>query len=224
MTTTLNIDAQFMVKTVFHHLFITYYASIICALWSALSASPPPLAGIKFKLDTDVDSLCHPSVALPLSPSASLSPHRLEDKSACRRISLQSAPPPRPECPHLANITASHFPSFSLSCSLTLSHSLHLSHFPSLSHSLFPSPSFLHTHTWTHSIVNKAGEQGTRGEQGNKGPQSRKVRHWANPPHPETQHCTCTLATFYLDALTVSFEHILSRLLCRCVCVAGPPL
>lgn len=100
-------------------------------------------------------------LSLSLSLCLSLSPHRLEDKSACRRISLQSPPFP------------SSTLSLSLSSCLTLSISLPLSPF---------------THTRTHSIVNKAGEQGTRGEQGNKGPQSRKVRH-RTPPPPDTYLC-----------------------------------
>ena len=68
---------------------------------------------------------------LPFSLSLSLSPHRSEDTSARRRISLQSSPPLL----------------LPLSLYLTLSNSLHLS------------PTLLFTHT--HSIINKAGEQGT---------------------------------------------------------------
>lgn len=119
-----------MAKIELHHLFIIRYLSIICALCSTLLASPPPLAGIKFKLDTDVDSLCHPSVApspfLSFSFSLSLSPHRSEDTSARRRISLQSSPPLL----------------LPLSLYLTLSNSLHLSPTLPFTHTQYCQQSF----------------------------------------------------------------------------------
>lgn len=136
-----------MAKIEFHHLFISHYRSIICALCSSLSASPPPLAGIKFKLDTDVDSLCHPSVALSLSLSRSLS----------LSLSLSLSPSlGGQECPQ------THFspePPLSLfhllSPCLTLSISLLLSSFHT------------HTHIYTHTVLStkleNKGRWGTRG-------------------------------------------------------------
>lgn len=169
-----------MAKIEFHHLFISHYRSIICALCSSLSASPPPLAGIKFKLDTDVDSLCHPSVALSLS------------LSLARFLSLSLSLPIARRTRVPADAFLSRAPPFTLSLALTLSNSLHLS--PTL---LFP---HTHAHLHTHGIVNKAGEQGTLGDQGNRGPRRRRVTH-TGPPH----HFIWTLGKFEEIVLCVSF-------------------
>ncbi|XP_014875676.1 paired box 10 [Poecilia latipinna] len=80
---------------------------------------------------------------LPSSLPLPLSPHRSEDTSARRRISLQSPPPSTSLHPSI--------PLLPLSLYLTLSNSLHLS------------PCTLLCNTHTHSVVNKAGRWGNKG-------------------------------------------------------------
>lgn len=147
-----------MNKIKLHHLFIIHFLSIICVFCSTLSAFPPTLAGIKFKLDTDVDSLCHPSVApssfLSFSFSFSLPIARRTRAPADAFLSRATPDPPPPPPP-----------------SFTLSHPVQLS--SSLSYSLL----------YTHSIVNKAPEQGTLGELRSTEEESNK----RGPLHPSTR-------------------------------------
>ena len=121
--------------------------------------SRPPLLlslALSSKLDTDVDSLCHP---LGGSPSLSLSLLSLLSLSLSLSLSSLSLPLSlspssiawRTRVPADAFLFQSTPPSSPLS-SLSLFHSLS----PCLTLSISPA---LHTH----SIVNKAGEQGSRG-------------------------------------------------------------
>lgn len=136
-----------MAKIEPHHLFIIPYLSIICALCSSLPAFPLLLSlALSSNLTLMLTHFVTPRwLPLPSSLPLPLSPHRSEDTSARRRISLQSPPPPSSNPPSLSSLFHSISPCPTLFIFL-----------PALSFAT-------HTHTHTHSVVNKAGRWGNKG-------------------------------------------------------------
>lgn len=131
--------ANWTPSSIYHPLSFHY----LCFMLHSLSLPPPPLAGIKFKLDTDVDSLCHPSVAPSpfLSSSSSLSPSL--GGHECPQTHFSPEPPP----PSLSSLFHSISPCPTLFIFL-------------------PALSFT---THIHSIVNKAGRLGNKGPRRRRG-------------------------------------------------------